>query len=151
MSSPQKSPGVLHTEFFSPPSSSSSYINYNYNNITAYSPVSSSSSNIWQEQGQTTLSNPSMNQNLKYRTGPAIQEESDDEIEELLIHDFNSRYCQEWETTHSWFFWFQAYISLIKLIIEPENPQNKNKIKKKKARSIKKNTRAVWFFYFLWE
>ncbi|CAI4835510.1 BTE_collapsed_G0055840.mRNA.1.CDS.1 [Saccharomyces cerevisiae] len=97
MYSPQKSPEALYTEFFSPPSSSSSYINYNYNNsnINAYSPVSSSSSNIWQEQGQTTLSNPSVNQNLRYRTGPAIQEESDNEIEDLLIHNFNSRYCHE--------------------------------------------------------
>ncbi|CAI4053429.1 hypothetical protein SKDZ_16G2150 [Saccharomyces kudriavzevii ZP591] len=97
MASLQKSPEILNTEFFSPPSSSSSYINYNYNNanVNAYSPVSSSSSNIWQEQGQTTLSNSSVNQNLRYRTGPAIQEESDNEIEELLIHDFKSRHCPE--------------------------------------------------------
>ncbi|EJS41376.1 lee1p [Saccharomyces arboricola H-6] len=97
-SPPQKSPESLHADFFSPPSSSSSYMNYNYNNssnINTYSPVSSSSSNIWQEQGQTTLSNANVNQNIRYRTNSAIQEESDNEIEELLIHDFNSRYSQK--------------------------------------------------------
>ncbi|CAI1764072.1 hypothetical protein SEUBUCD646_0P02280 [Saccharomyces eubayanus] len=96
LSPPQKSPEALHSDFFSPPSSSSSYVNYNYSNTTtntsSYSPVSS---NIWQEQGQTALSNSNGSQNTRYCTSPAIQEESDNEIEEMLIHDFNARCRQE--------------------------------------------------------
>ncbi|CAI4054513.1 hypothetical protein SUVZ_16G2300 [Saccharomyces uvarum] len=99
LSPPQKSPEALHSDFFSPPSTTSSYLNYNYSNAntntSAYSPVSSSSSNIWQEQGQTTLSNSSVSQSSRYCTSPAIQEESDNEIEEMLIHDFNARCRQE--------------------------------------------------------